>query len=76
MKEQLAMVDSVSEIHRKEAKNKVLEKLEKNKLNDEKAPVAVRKLKDKGREVVKITVTEIELILFSVYNISLGRLIK
>ena len=65
------MADSVSEIHRKEAEDKVLEKLENNKLNDEKAPVAVRKLEDKGREVVKITVAEIELILFSVYNITM-----
>ena len=32
MKEQLVMADSVSEIHRKEAEDKVLEKLEKNKL--------------------------------------------
>ena len=65
------MVDSVSEIYRKEAEDKVLEKLEKNKMNDEKAPVAVRKLKDKGRKVVKITVAEIESILFSVYNITM-----
>ena len=65
------MADSVSEIHRKEAEDKVLEKLENNKLNDEKAPVAVRKLEDKGREVVKITVAEIELILFSVYNLTM-----
>ena len=71
MKEQLVMADSVSEIHRKEAEDKVLEKLEKNKLNDEKAPVAIRKLEDKGREVVKITVAEIESILFSVYNITM-----
>ena len=65
------MTDSVSEIHWKKANDKVLEKLEKNKLNDEKAPVAVRKLEDKGRKVVKITVAEIELILFSVYNITM-----
>ncbi len=71
MKEQLVMADSVSEIHRKEAEDKVLEKLEKNKLNDEKAPVAVLKLEDKGREVVKITMAEIESILFSVYNITM-----
>ena len=71
MKEQLVMADFVSEIHRKEAEDKVLEKLEKNKLNDEKAPVAVWKLEDKGREVVKITVAEIELILFSVYNLTM-----
>jgi len=71
MKEQLVMADSVSEIHRKEAEDKVLEKLEKNKLNDEKAPVAIWKLEDKGREVVKITVAEIEPILFSVYNITM-----
>ena len=71
MKEQLVMADSVSEIHWKEAEDKVLEKLEKNKLNDEKAPVAVWKLEDKGCEVVKITVAEIELILFSVYNITM-----
>jgi hypothetical protein len=49
MQEQLVMADSVSEIHRKEVEEKVLEKLEKNELNDEKAPVAVRKLEDKGR---------------------------
>ncbi len=71
MKEQLVMADSVSEIHLKEAEDKVLEKLEKNKLNDEKAPVAVRKLEDKGLEVVKNTVAEIESILFSVYNITM-----
>ena len=67
MKEQLVMADSVSEIHRKEAEDTVLEKLEKNKINDEKAPVAVQKLEDKGCKVVKITLAEIELILFSVY---------
>jgi len=44
---------------------------ENNKLNDEKAPVAVRELKDKGHEVVKITVAEIELILLSVYNLTM-----
>jgi len=73
IKEQLVMADFVSEIHRKEAEDKVLEKLEKDKLNYEKAPVAVavRKLEDKGHKVVKITVAEIELILFSVYNITM-----
>ena len=65
------MADLVSEIHWEAAEDKVLEKLEKNKMNNEKAPVAVWKLKDKGREVVKITLAEIELILFSVYNITM-----
>ncbi len=49
----------------------MLEKLVKNKVNDEKAPAAVRKLEDKGHEVVKLIVAEIELLLFSVYNISM-----
>ena len=65
------MADLVSELHWKEAEDKVLEKLEKNKMNDERAPVAVRKLEDKCRKVVKITVAEIESILFSVYNITM-----
>ena len=60
MKEQLVM-----------AVDKVLEKLERNKMNDEKAPAAVRKLEDKGREVIKLTVAEIESVLFSVYNITM-----
>ncbi len=33
--------------------------------------MAVWKPEDKGREVVKITVSEIELILFSIYNITM-----
>ena len=33
--------------------------------------MAIQKLKDKGRKVVKITVAEIEPILFSVYNITM-----
>ena len=44
MKEQLVMADSVAEIHRKEAADKVIEKLERNKMNAEEA--AVRKLED------------------------------
>jgi hypothetical protein len=71
MKEQLIMADSVAKIHRKEGADKVLEKLVKNKVNSEKAPAAVRKLEDKGREVMKLTVAEIESVLFSVYNISM-----
>jgi hypothetical protein len=71
MKEQLVMVVLVSEIHWKEAEDKVLEKLEKNKMNNEKAPVAIGKLDDKGCMVVKITVAKIESILFSVYNINM-----
>ena len=71
MKEQLVMVVLVYEIHWKEAEDKVLEKLEKNKMNNEKAPVAVGKLDDKGCMVVKITVAKIESILFSVYNITM-----
>jgi hypothetical protein len=47
------------------------EKLEGNKMNDEKAPAAVRKLKDKGYAVMKLTVAEIESVLFSVYNITM-----
>ena len=52
------MADSVAEIHRKEAADKVIEKLERNKMNAEEA--AVRKLEDKGREVKKLTMAEIE----------------
>jgi hypothetical protein len=48
MKEQLVMADSVAKIHWKEVADKVLEKLERNKMNDEKAPAAVQKLEDKG----------------------------
>jgi len=44
MKEQLVMADSVAEIHRKEAADKVIEKLERNKMNAEEA--AVRKLEE------------------------------
>jgi hypothetical protein len=44
----------------------VLEKLVQNKV-----PVVVRKLADKGCEVMKLTVAEIELVQFSVYNISM-----
>jgi hypothetical protein len=40
-------------------------------MNDEKAPAAVRKLKDKGYAVMKLTVAEIESVLFSVYNITM-----
>ncbi len=65
------MADLVAEIHRKEAADKVLEKLVKNTVNDEKAPGAVPKLEDKGREVMKLTVVEIESVLFSVYYISM-----
>ena len=65
------MADLVSKNHRKEAEDKVLEKLERNKIKGKKAPVAIWKLKDKGPEVVKITLAEIELVLFSVYNITM-----
>jgi hypothetical protein len=43
----------------------------KNKLYDEKAPAAVRNLEEKGYDVVRLTVGEIELILFTNINITL-----
>jgi hypothetical protein len=66
------MAESVSEISRLEAEEKVIEKQAKNKVHDEKALAAVAKLKEKGRAVTKLTVKEIEAILFKVYNITLG----
>ena len=72
MKEQLVMANLVAEIHQKEAADKVVEKLERNEIKDENAPAAVWKLEDKGREVMKLTVAEIELVLlFSVDNITM-----
>jgi hypothetical protein len=41
-------------------------------VHDEKASAAVAKLEEKGRAVTKLTVKEIESILFKVYNITLG----
>jgi hypothetical protein len=71
-REQLIMAESVAEISRLEAEEKVIEKQAKNKVHDEKAPAAVAKLEEKGRAVTKLTVKEIEAILFKVYNITLG----
>ena len=72
MKEQLVMANLAAEIHQKEAADKVVEKLERNEIKDENAPAAVWKLEDKGREVMKLTVAEIELVLlFSVDNITM-----
>ncbi len=71
MKEQLIMANLVAEIHRRDATDKELEKQQKNKGNDEKAPASVRKLQERGRDVGRLTVGEIESILFAVYNITL-----
>jgi hypothetical protein len=68
------MAESIAEISRLEAEEKVIEKQAKNKVHDEKAPAAVAKLEEKGRAVTKLTVKEIEAILFKVYNITLGGL--
>ncbi len=57
------MADSVVEIHWNDAADKELEKQQK-KVFDEKAP-------EKGCDVVRLTVGEIESILFIVYNITL-----
>ena len=65
------MANLVAKIHQKEAADKVVEKLERNEIKDENAPAAVWKLEDKGREVMKLTVAEIELVLFSVDNITM-----
>lgn len=72
MREQLVMADSVAEISRLEEEDKEKEKREKNKVHDKKAPDAVTKLEGKGRVVAKLTVKEIEAILYTVYNITLG----
>jgi hypothetical protein len=72
IKEQLIMADSVAEIHCRDAADKELEKQQKNKAYDEKAPASARKLEERGRHVGKLTVGDIESILFAVYNITLG----
>jgi hypothetical protein len=74
MKEQLIMADLVAEIHHRDATDKELEKQQKNKAYDEKAPASVRKLEERGRDVGRLTVVEIESILFAVYNITLDGL--
>ena len=66
------MAESVAEISRLEAEEKVIEKQAKNKVHDEKATAAVAKLEEKGRAVTKLTVKEIEAILCKVYSITLG----
>ncbi len=66
------MAESVAKISRLEAEEKVVEKQAKNKVHNEKAPAAVAKLEEKGRAVTKLTVKEIEAILFKVYNMILG----
>ena len=72
MKEPLVMVDSVAEIHRsRDAADKELEKQQNNKAYDEKAQASVRKLEERGCHVGKLTVGDIESILFAVYNITL-----
>jgi hypothetical protein len=69
MKEkQLVMADSVAEIHHRDTADKELEKQQKKKAYDEKAPASVRKLEERGRHVGKLTVGDIESILFAVYN--------
>ncbi len=65
------MADSVAEIHCKDAADKELEKQQKNKAYDEKAPASVRKIEERNRNVGKSTVGEIESILFTIYNITL-----
>jgi hypothetical protein len=72
LREQLIMADSVAEISRLEADEKMIEKLAKNKVHDEKAPAAATKLEGKGRDANKLTVKEIEAILCKVYSITLG----
>jgi hypothetical protein len=76
MREKLTMADSVAEISRLEAEDKELEKREKNKVHNEKAPAAAAKLEEKGCEVLKLTIKEIEALLFKVYNINMGGLKK
>jgi hypothetical protein len=72
LREQLIMADSVAEISRLEADEKMIEKLAKNKVHDEKAPAAATKLEGKGRVANKLTVKEIEAVLCKVYSITLG----
>ena len=74
MKEPLIMADSVAELQHRDAADKELEKQQKNKAYDEKAPASVRKLEERGRDVGRLTVGEIESILFAVYNITLDGL--
>jgi hypothetical protein len=68
----LIMADSVAEISRLEADEKMIEKLAKNKVHNEKAPAVATKLEGKGRDANKLTVKEIEVILCKVYSITLG----
>jgi hypothetical protein len=63
MNEQLIMADLVAEIQRRDAKQ------QKNKAYDEKAPVSMRKLEERGHDG-RLTVGERESILFAVYNIT------
>ncbi len=72
MNKQLTMGDSVAEIYRTEAEDKDLEKGEKNKARDEMAPAVAANLEKKGREVAKLTIQQIEALLFKVYNINVG----
>ena len=66
MKEKLVMVNSVAEIHRRDAADKELEKQQNYKAYDEKVPASVRKLEERGRHVGKLTIGDIESRLFSV----------
>ena len=66
------MADFVAEISRLEADKKMIEKRAKNKVHDEKAPSEATKLEGKGHDANKLTVREIEAILFKVYSITLG----
>ncbi len=70
MKEQLIVAALVVEIHCKDAADKELEKQQKNKAYNAKVPVYMRKLEERNCAVGKLTVGEIESIIFTIYNIT------
>jgi hypothetical protein len=73
-REQLEFADSMAKIERREDELKKLKEKESLKLHNEKAPIAVVKLEVCGRKVASLTKDEVESLLYTVYDVNLGRL--
>ena len=72
MKDQLVLADAISEINALEAADKEKKKNDMNTQHNGKAPAAAKKLRIKGRVVASLTVTEIEALLFKLYNTTMS----
>ena len=66
------LVSAISDINSLEAADKEKKKKDKYKQHNEKAPAAAKKPKDKGCVVVSLTVPEIEVLLFKLYNTTMS----